>query len=116
LARTLIKQPAILILDEPTSAVDPASAALIDRAVSTTQHGKTTIVIGHQFASFDRYDRVFELRQGKIVDVTARMRDSDTARTRDCDVPRMRDSDAPRLREGGELPRLRGLSGGKANV
>ncbi len=116
LARTLIKQPAILILDEPTSAVDPASAALIDRAVSTTQHGKTTIVIGHQFASFDRYARVLELREGKIIDVTARMRDFDTARMRDADAPRTRDSDAPRLREGGEIPRLRGLSGGKANV
>jgi ATP-binding cassette subfamily B protein len=100
LARTLIKQPPILILDEPTSAVDPASAALIDRTISTTQHGKTTIVIGHQFASFDRYDRVLELREGKVIDVTARMRDSD----------------ALRMREGSELPRLRGVNGGKATA
>jgi ATP-binding cassette, subfamily B, bacterial len=78
LARTLIKQPSILILDEPTSAVDAFSAALIDRTISNTQRGKTTIVIGHQFSGFDRYDRVLELRDGKVVDVTARMRDADT--------------------------------------
>ncbi len=75
LARTLIKQPAILILDEPTSAVDPASAVQIERAISASQRGKTTIVIGHQFASFERYDRVLELREGKVVDVTGRLRD-----------------------------------------
>lgn len=80
LARTLIKQPSILILDEPTSAVDAFSAALIDRAISATQQGKTTIVIGHQFNSFARYDRVLELRAGKVFDVTARMRELDATR------------------------------------
>ncbi|HZP88677.1 MAG TPA: ABC transporter ATP-binding protein [Burkholderiales bacterium] len=74
LARALIKAPDVLILDEPTSAVDAFTAAVIDQAVSAAQLGKTLIVIGHQFASLQRFDRVLELIDGRVRDVTARYR------------------------------------------
>jgi ABC-type multidrug transport system fused ATPase/permease subunit len=74
LARTLVRDPAVLILDEPTSAVDAESAALIERSIAWHRRGRTTVVIGHQFASLESFDRVLEVGQGRIVDVTARVR------------------------------------------
>ena len=72
LARTLIRDPSILILDEPTSAVDPASVEAIEQAVASHRRGRTTLVIGHQFTSFERFDRVIEVRDGRLVDITLR--------------------------------------------
>jgi ATP-binding cassette, subfamily B, bacterial len=71
LARALIKQPSILILDEPTSAVDPESAAAIDEALNEIHSGKTQLVIGHQFSSFAKFDRVLALKGGKVIEVDA---------------------------------------------
>lgn len=69
LARALLKQPSILILDEPTSAVDPESAAAIDRALNEIHSAKTQLVIGHQFSTFAKFDRVFALNNGKLMEV-----------------------------------------------
>lgn len=69
LARALIKRPSILIMDEPTSAVDPESAAAIDRALTEIHSGKTQLVIGHQFSSFAKFDRVLALKGGKLIEV-----------------------------------------------
>jgi len=68
LARAIIKQPSILILDEPTSAVDVESAALIHEAVERLRKGKTTLVIAHHFAGIESYDQVLVLRQGRLVE------------------------------------------------
>ncbi len=72
LARALLKQPSILILDEPTSAVDPESAVAIDRALNEIHSGKTQLVIGHQFSTFAKFDRVLALKGGKLVEVDAK--------------------------------------------
>jgi ATP-binding cassette, subfamily B, bacterial len=72
LARALIKRPSILILDEPTSAVDPESAAAIDLALNEIHAGKTQLVIGHQFSSFAKFDRVLVLKGGKLIEVDAK--------------------------------------------
>ncbi|NMM05189.1 ABC transporter ATP-binding protein [Polaromonas sp.] len=69
LARALIKRPSILILDEPTSAVDPESAAAIDRALNEMHAGKTQLVIGHQFSTFAKFDRVLTLKSGKLIEI-----------------------------------------------
>ena len=69
LARALLKRPAILILDEPTSAIDPESAAAVERALASIHAGRTLLVIGHQFSSHARFDRVLALEQGKLVEV-----------------------------------------------
>ena len=68
LARALVKQPSILVLDEPTSAVDPMSAAAMDEAVRTAHRGKTLLVIAHRFARMDQFDQILVLRDGRIVE------------------------------------------------
>ena len=68
LARAIIKQPSILILDEPTSAVDPASASLIRDTVARLQEGKTTLVIAHQFFAMDQFDQILVLENGRLVE------------------------------------------------
>lgn len=68
LARAIIKRPPILILDEPTSAVDAESAAQIQSAIGTIQQGKTTLMIAHQFAALDQFDQILVLRDGMIVE------------------------------------------------
>jgi len=70
LARTLLCAPAVLILDEPVSAVDHESAVRIEQAIATSRRGRTTLVIGHQFANLDCFDRVLEVRDGRIEDIT----------------------------------------------
>lgn len=68
LARAIIRQPSILILDEPTSAVDAESEALIWDAVNRVRNGKTAIVIAHQFSSIRRADQILVLKGGQVVE------------------------------------------------
>ncbi|HYE74019.1 MAG TPA: ABC transporter ATP-binding protein, partial [Blastocatellia bacterium] len=68
LARAIIKRPSILILDEPTSAVDPESAALIHTAIDKLRAGKTTLVIAHYFSDLAGYDRILVLEEGQLVE------------------------------------------------
>jgi ATP-binding cassette subfamily B protein/subfamily B ATP-binding cassette protein MsbA len=68
LARAIIKRPSVLILDEPTSAVDAESSALIQQTIYRLQEGKTVLVISHQFAGLESFDRIFALKNGEIVE------------------------------------------------
>lgn len=68
LARAFIKQPSILVLDEPTSAVDPVSASLIREAIAQVQNGKTTLFIAHQFSAMNQFDQILVLQNGHIVE------------------------------------------------
>jgi len=68
LARALIKRPSILILDEPTSAIDPLSASLIEDAVTRPEHDRTTLVIAHRFSAMHRFDQILVLKDGAIVE------------------------------------------------
>lgn len=67
-ARAIIKQPSILILDEPTSAVDPAAAAMIRDTVARLQAGKTTLVIAHQFFAMEQFDQILVFENGRLVE------------------------------------------------
>ena len=66
LARALIKKPSILILDEPTSAVDPLSASLIYDAIDRVQKGNTVLVISHQASPDGDFDRILTLKDRGI--------------------------------------------------
>jgi ABC-type multidrug transport system fused ATPase/permease subunit len=68
LARAIIKRPAMLILDQPTSAVDAESEALIWEAIGRLQQGKTILVIAHQFSSIRRFDQIRVLQHGQVVE------------------------------------------------
>ena len=68
LARAIIKNPSVLILDEPTSAVDAESAALIHAAVDRLRAGKTTLVIAHHLSALETFDQILVLRRGRLVE------------------------------------------------
>lgn len=68
LARALIRQASILIMDEPTSAVDAQSQALIRDAMTRLQQGWTILLIAHQFHTIRDFDRILVLKNGKIVE------------------------------------------------
>jgi ABC-type multidrug transport system fused ATPase/permease subunit len=68
LARALVKEPAILLMDEPTASVDAASARLIHETVAHVHRGRTLLVITHDDADLDRYDRVLRLQGGRLAE------------------------------------------------
>ena len=68
LARAIIKYPPILVLDEPTSAIDSNSASRISDTVARVQSGKTTLVISHQLSSMCEFDQILVLDNGRIVE------------------------------------------------
>ena len=68
LARALIRQASILIMDEPTSAVDAESHALIRDAMNRLQQGRTILLIAHQFHTIRDFDRILVLKNGVIIE------------------------------------------------
>jgi ATP-binding cassette, subfamily B, bacterial len=68
LARALVKEPAILVMDEPTSSIDAVSARLIHEAVARVHRNRTLIVISHEYADMALYDRVLVLKDGRLVE------------------------------------------------
>jgi ATP-binding cassette, subfamily B, bacterial len=68
LARALIRQTSILIMDEPTSAVDAQSQALIRNAMQRLHQGRTLLLIAHQFHTIQDFDRILVLKNGRIVE------------------------------------------------
>ncbi len=68
LARAFVRQASILILDEPTSAVDAESQALIRAAMDRLPKDKTILLIAHQFQTLLDFDRILVLKKGVIVE------------------------------------------------
>jgi ATP-binding cassette, subfamily B, bacterial len=68
LARAIMKASSILVLDEPTSAVDAESQALIRDALAKLHPAKTLIMIAHQFHSIRDFDRILVLHGGRLVE------------------------------------------------
>jgi ATP-binding cassette subfamily B protein len=66
IARALVYNPAILVLDEATSSVDPESEASIRRALARLVEGRTTITIAHRLATVQDADRILVLHRGRI--------------------------------------------------
>ncbi len=68
LARALVKQPSILILDEPTASLDHRSATYVREAIARIHANRTTIVITHHFVGMELFDHVYVLDQGRVVE------------------------------------------------
>jgi len=69
IARALLADPKILILDEATSSLDGESEALVHDALATLMKGRTTLVIAHRLSTVKDADRIVVLDKGVIVDV-----------------------------------------------
>jgi ATP-binding cassette, subfamily B, bacterial len=67
IARALLADPRILIFDEATSNIDRPAEALIERALDTLLHGRTSIIIAHRLATVRRADEIVVLEHGRIV-------------------------------------------------
>ncbi|UCE41007.1 MAG: ABC transporter ATP-binding protein [Candidatus Aminicenantes bacterium] len=68
LARVLLKNPVILILDEATASVDPFTEAQIQEGLETVMKDRTAIVIAHRLSTVRNADRIIVLEKGRIVE------------------------------------------------
>jgi len=71
-ARVFLKDPGLVILDEPSSRLDPATEARIDRAVQKLLEGRTGIIIAHHLGTVEKVDEIMVLQGGQIVEHGAR--------------------------------------------
>jgi subfamily B ATP-binding cassette protein MsbA len=92
LARTILRDPDILLLDEATNALDSESESAIQDALDTYARGRTVVVIAHRLATVADADQVIVLEGGRVVE---------------CGPP------AALLRSEGQFARLHGLQFGK---
>jgi subfamily B ATP-binding cassette protein MsbA len=68
IARAILKDPAVLILDEATSNLDTESERLIEDALGKLLVGRTTLIIAHRLSTVRRADRLVVLNHGRIVE------------------------------------------------
>ncbi len=68
LARVLLQNPAVLILDEATASVDPLTEAQIQEGLNTVLQDRTAIVIAHRLSTIKSADRIIVLRNGQIIE------------------------------------------------
>jgi ABC-type multidrug transport system fused ATPase/permease subunit len=68
LARVLLRDPRVFILDEATSSVDPFTEAQIQEGLEAVMHGRTAIVIAHRLSTVKSADRIVVLEKGRILE------------------------------------------------
>ncbi|MFG1376801.1 ATP-binding cassette domain-containing protein, partial [Xanthobacter autotrophicus] len=69
IARALIVDPRLLILDEATSSLDPESEALINANLQRIASGRTMVIVSHRLSSLVDCDQTLVLDRGKVVDL-----------------------------------------------
>ena len=81
IARGLIRNSQILILDEPTAALDPIAENRLVDALTEISRGRLVIVIAHRLSTIRRADRIVFMEQGRVMEVgshAALMRDNES--------------------------------------
>ena len=73
IARAFLKDSPLIIMDEPTSAVDIRTEAVIMEATEKLMHNRTTIVIAHRLSTLEQCDIVLVMRQGRLNMITANL-------------------------------------------
>jgi ATP-binding cassette, subfamily B, bacterial len=68
LARVLLQDPSIFILDEATASVDPLTETLIQEGLDLVMKGRTSVVIAHRLSTIKQSDMIIVLRQGAIIE------------------------------------------------
>lgn len=68
IARSIVKKPKILILDEATSAIDVRSEKIIQAALDRVSKGRTTITIAHRLSTIAKADKIVVLQKGKLME------------------------------------------------
>ncbi|ERT01099.1 hypothetical protein HMPREF1624_02338 [Sporothrix schenckii ATCC 58251] len=68
IARAIIKQPAVLVLDEATSAIDVRSEQIVQAALDRASKNRTTITIAHRLSTVRKADNIVVLRKGRVVE------------------------------------------------
>jgi ATP-binding cassette, subfamily B, bacterial len=69
IARAILKDPAILILDEATSSLDAHSEVLVQEALEKLMEGRTSIIIAHRLSTIKKVDRIFVIQDGKLAEM-----------------------------------------------
>ena len=69
IARALLKNPRILILDEATSSLDSESEHLVQKALEEQIGKRATLVIAHRLSTVKRADKILVLQEGEVVQV-----------------------------------------------
>ena len=69
LARAALVDPAVLVLDEATSSLDPGTEALVEHALDRLMRGRTTVVVAHRLSTVQRADRVAVVDHGELVEL-----------------------------------------------
>ncbi|HPJ27650.1 MAG TPA: ABC transporter ATP-binding protein [Candidatus Sabulitectum sp.] len=69
IARAMLRQPEILVLDEATSSVDPGTEKRIQRATDIALEGRTALVVAHRLATIEHATRIIVVRHGRVVEM-----------------------------------------------
>ena len=71
IARVALADPAVIVLDEATSSLDPATEAAVEQALAAVAAGRTVITIAHRLSTAERADRVVVMDAGEVVEVAS---------------------------------------------
>jgi ATP-binding cassette subfamily B protein len=68
IARAVLRDPAVLILDEATSSLDSESERLVQQALDALMQGRTSVIIAHRLSTVRRADRIYVIKEGRAVE------------------------------------------------
>ena len=71
IARVALADPAVIVLDEATSSLDPGTEVAVERALAAVAEGRTVVTIAHRLSTAERAERVVVMEHGRVVEVAS---------------------------------------------